>query len=270
MHKLKLIIYQKLYISIPLWVEFLLLRVRRFLYKETGGNPLVSIVIATYNRSSILIGRTLPAIFNQTYSNIEVIVVGDCVIDDTVERLNKITDKRLKFINLKKRTIYPTGPLDRWMVAGSVPRNIGVELARGDWIYIISDDDILLPECIEKMVKFSKNKNFESISASYQSYENGIEKVFTASDVEKTLGFYMSGIPAWMYRKYLSFFKWNKFSWKKKWNRPCDYDLQHRMKKAGVKMGYFDDVVAISPMVEGTNMTGSKASIYLEKKLNEA
>ena len=252
-----------------MWFAVILLNFKRYFNKKNINNPLVSIVIATYNRSSILINRTLPAIFKQTYSNIEVIVVGDCVIDNTVEELSKIKDTRLKFINLKKRTKYPTSSLERWMVAGSVPRNIGVELALGEWIYIISDDDILLPECIEKMVRFSENKNLESISASYKSYENGVEKVFTARDVEKTLGFYMSGIPAWMYRKYLSFFKWNKFSWKNKWNRPCDYDLQHRMNKAGVKMGYLDEIVAISPMVEGTNMTGSKAITYLEEKIND-
>ena len=247
-------------------VEYLKLQIARF----QNGNyvvekPLVSIIIATYNRGKILCERTLPSIFNQSYSNFEIIIVGDHVIDNTEELISIISDKRLKFINLEKRTIYPTDPINRWMVAGARPRNIAISKAKGDWIYVISDDDILLPNCLEKMLQFSNTGNYESISSQYISYENSIEKIFGAEEVKNQLGFYMTGIPSWMYRRYLSFFKWNINSWKKKWNKPSDYDLQHRMKNAGVRMGYFDDVVAISPLVEGTSLTGSQAALMLSK-----
>ena len=247
--------------------EFLLLRFARM--KHTNGRnerPLVSIVIATYNRGKILCNRTLPAILNQTYTNLEVIVVGDCVADNTVELISHINDARLKFTNLPVRTEYPSDPVARWMVAGAIPRNVGIELAKGEWIYVISDDDVLFPDCLEKMVAFAVENDFESISAaiSYLS-EDGVEKKLTAEDVEKRLGIYMTGVPAWMYRSYLSFFKWNINSWKKSWNRPSDYDLQHRMRNSGVRMGYFDDAVATSPPVENTLLKGSQAAIYLSQ-----
>ena len=38
------------------------------------------------------------------------------------------------------------------------------------------------------------------------------------------------------------------------------------MRRAGVTMGYFDEVLAVSPMVEGTQLTGSKAAIYLSRQ----
>ncbi len=246
-------------------LEFLLLRSARMRHWSRSRQPLISIVIATYNRGRILCERTLPAIFGQTYSNLEVIVVGDCVADNTAELIEQFKDPRLRFIDLPVRTTYPSDPIARWMVAGTVPRNVGISLAKGDWIYIISDDDILLPDCLEKMVAFAQTHNVESISAAYLSYVDGVEKRFTAEDVEKQLGFCMTGIPAWMYRSYLSFFKWNIDSWKKSWNRPSDYDLQHRMRDSGVRMGYFDEVVAVSPLVEGTHLTGSKAVLYLNQ-----
>ena len=62
--------------------------------------PLVSIRVATYNRAKILTERTIPSFLNQTYKNIEVVIVGDHCPDDTVERIKKIKDKRVKFYNL--------------------------------------------------------------------------------------------------------------------------------------------------------------------------
>jgi glycosyltransferase involved in cell wall biosynthesis len=252
---------------LPGFIEKCLLYFYRFYpRKKITGNPLISVIIATYNRGEILCNRTLPSILSQTYPNFEIVIVGDCVIDNTAELVNKIADKRIKFINLEKRTDYPTNPIDRWMVAGATPRNVALSIIKGDWIYTISDDDILLPDCFEKMIYYTRNhKNVESVSANYISYVDGKEKIFRANDVEKQLGIYMTGIPSWMYKSKLKFFKWNLNSWRKKWNRPSDYDLQHRMKNAGVRMGYFDEEVAISPLVEGTNLTGSRAALFLSK-----
>lgn len=226
--------------------------------------PLISVIIATYNRGEILCNRTIPSILSQSYPYFEIIVIGDCVIDNTVELISKIDDERVIFKNLSKRTKYPTDPIDRWMVAGATPRNIGLQLAKGNWIYTISDDDILLPDCFEKMINYcNANPDVESVSANFVSYVEGEETIFRASDIEKRLGFFMTGIPSWMYKSNLKFFRWNGESWRKKWNRPSDYDLQHRMKNAGVKMGYLDEVVSISPLVTGTKLTGSKAALFL-------
>lgn len=246
--------------------EKMLLRYNRLINSDKNKQkPLISVIIATYNRGSILCERTIPAILNQTYENFEIIVVGDKVVDNTVELISQNKDPRIKFKNLKERTKYPEDPIDRWMVAGATPRNVALSMAKGDWIFTISDDDILLPNCFEKMVDFALSNNVESISANYLSYTEDGEKVFKAEDVEQQLGIYMTGIPAWMYKSKLKFFKWNLNSWQKSWNRPSDYDLQHRMKNAGVTMGYLDELVAISPLVEGTNLTGSKAAVHLNK-----
>ena len=249
-------------------LELLRLKLARMIHARTSKkSPLISFVVATYNRGKILCDRTLPAILNQTYKNLEVIVVGDCVADNTATLISGIQDSRLRFIDLPVRTKYPSDPVDRWMVAGATPRNVGISMAEGDWIYIISDDDILLPHCLEKMVAFAaEHREVESISASYLAHVDGVQKKIGAEFVEKHLGFYMTGIPSWMYRSYLSFFKWNINSWKKTWNRPSDYDLQHRMRNNGVRMGYLDEVVAISPLVEGTQLAGSEAAIYLSRQ----
>lgn len=229
-------------------------------------NPLISIIIATYNRSSILINRTIPSILNQTYGNFEVIIVGDHCIDDTPALIKKLTDSRIKFHDLQKRGKYPTDIKDRWFVQGTKPRNKGMQIARGDWFVFISDDDVLYPNHLETLLKAALNLNVEFISASYETVKNGEKKIIYPSIFTKNgHQAFIGGMQTWMYKSYLKSFKWNIHSWRKTWNRPVDYDLMLRFLQSGVKMGHIDDVVYFNPPVEGTNTTGYEAALIADK-----
>lgn len=126
-------------------------------------DPLVSVCIATYNRSALLVERSLASVLNQDYRNLEVIVVGDCCSDDTQERLAAIRDPRLKFVNLPERGRYPEWPEWRWMVAGTVPVNHALELARGDFITHLDDDDRFAPDRIRRLVAFSQEQRADLV-----------------------------------------------------------------------------------------------------------
>lgn len=224
-------------------------------------DPLISLIIATYNRGKILTERTIPAILKQTYENFEVIIVGDHCIDDTATLMRKITDPRIKFYDLPVRGKYPVTPRDRWFVQGVVPRNAGLRLAKGDWLAWISDDDILLPNHFESLLRFAQKADYEFVSAAYTYEKNGEIEIQDASSFSPRIG----GMQTWLYRSYLNFFRWNIHSWRNRWNRPCDYDLQHRMFRAGVRMGFLDEVVAHVPAVEGTHTVGIAAVEALGK-----
>jgi hypothetical protein len=122
-------------------------------YKEL--NPLVTICIATFNRSDILINRALSSVLRQDYKNIEVIVVGDACSDDTETLMSKFNDSRIIFINLPERGHYPEDPLRRWMVAGTLPVNYALGLARGHFITHLDDDDEYAPDRITKLVNLA-------------------------------------------------------------------------------------------------------------------
>jgi glycosyltransferase involved in cell wall biosynthesis len=88
----------------------------------------------------------------QTYRGLEVIVVGDCSTDDTEERLKRLDDGRIKFLNLAKREEYPADSRLRWMVAGTKAMNTALSVAAGDFITHLDDDDEYLPTRIEELV----------------------------------------------------------------------------------------------------------------------
>ena len=246
--------------------EHVKLRVMRKRYEHTYNghdkDPLVSLIIATFNRGKILVERTLPSIFNQTYQKFEVMIVGDHCIDNTPELLAQVSDPRIRFYDLPKRGKYPDDPTDRWFVQGVAPRNKGLSLARGKWLSWISDDDILLPNHFESLLRFAQNGNYEFVSASYTAEKNGKKLIQDASDFNPRIG----GMQTWMYRSYLKCFNWNIHSWRKHWDRPCDYDLQFRMYREGVRMGFLNEVVAHVPPVKGTTTIGLEAQKILAQK----
>lgn len=234
----------------------------RSFYAMGQVDPLVTIIIATYNRGRILTERTIPSILNQTYKNFEILVVGDKCIDDTPLLIARLNDPRIRFYDLSKRGKYPSHPEARWFVQGVAPRNEGLRLARGLWLSWISDDDVLLPDYLETLLKFAQEGDFEFVSASYTAERNGKIITHRPADYTPPIG----GMTTWLYRSYLNIFTWNINSWRKNWDRPCDYDLQNRMRRAGVSMGFVDKVVAHLPAVEGTNTVGFAAQIALGRE----
>jgi len=260
------IVFSKL---IDVWFrisEPIMLVLARNFYSNTDEEDLVSIIIGTYNRSDILLERTIPSILAQSYTNIEVVVVGDQCIDDTPEKIKNIDDKRVVFIDLPKRGKYPKHIKDRWFVQGSVPRNKGMKIANGKWFVFISDDDIIYENHIETLLKAAKKENLEFISASFKSVKDGEEFIVHPGQWNIGSDLVCGGMQTWMYRSYLKCFKWNRHSWRKGFDRPVDYDLQQRFYRSGVKMNHINDVIFYNPPVEGTNTTGYQAALLADSE----
>jgi glycosyltransferase involved in cell wall biosynthesis len=100
------------------------------------AHPLVSLIVATYNRSAFL-AETIESVLRQRFQNYELIVVDDGSTDDTRNVLEAY-GSRLRYIYQENR-----GP--------SAARNLGVRNARAPWIAIQDSDDLSTPDHLETL-----------------------------------------------------------------------------------------------------------------------
>jgi glycosyltransferase involved in cell wall biosynthesis len=117
-------------------------------------NPLVSIIIPSYNRAH-LISYAIESVISQTYVNWELIICDDRSEDNTLEILEK-------FIARDSRVSYYVRPEDSCKGANTC-RNIGFEKAKGSFVKWLDSDDILLPECLEKQVEVHSNESNSAV-----------------------------------------------------------------------------------------------------------
>jgi glycosyltransferase involved in cell wall biosynthesis len=223
---------------------------------ERFDNPLVSVLIPTYNRGKLLVERTLPSVFSQTYQNFEIIVVGDCCPDDTPQRLAEVKDPRFRFFNLPERGKYPSDPLLRWKVAGSVPSNKALDMARGQWIAYLDDDDVFPPNHLERLLEVACQGNYELVYGRLL-YERGPGEWVEDGGPVFPRGrwrFGKANVPhsAVLYRSYLRFFKYYLDAWR--YGLPTDNLLWQRMGRAGVRAAFIHEVMAIQPLRPGEAM----------------
>ncbi|WP_418964336.1 glycosyltransferase family 2 protein [Cetobacterium sp.] len=114
-------------------------------------NELVSIIMPTYKRS-FFIERALKSLVNQTYKNIEIIVIDDNseYIEERIktrEILNKYSEDS-RIVRIENKT----------NLGGSLSRNEGIKVAKGQYITFLDDDDEYELNKIEKQYFFYKNK----------------------------------------------------------------------------------------------------------------
>lgn len=97
------------------------------------NNPLVTVYIPTYNRIELL-KRAIQSVRNQTYTNLEIIIVDDCSTDGTQEYLKQVSqeDKRIRYFLKEKNS------------GACVSRNIAIDNATGEYITGLDDDDYFL------------------------------------------------------------------------------------------------------------------------------
>lgn len=275
--------YKKGYYSL---YEKCRLRIERLKYQQKiktigySEKPQIFVYIPTFNRSNILIDRSLASVLSQTYKNIYVLVVGDGCTDDTESKIKKIKDPRLNFINLHPRVKrqWPDEPIYHWLMGATIPANYALRNAVGEFTARIDDDDVWVNTHLEESIDYLRSNDFEFISSHQECRKASgcfVEPTYFAGDKYYTQkessgekrGPMLGGMSSILYINYLSFFCFNKDSWRKSWCKNNDIDYKLRLYKAGVRMGFLDKTLSYSQPRPGRTETGSKA--ILEKKDGE-
>lgn len=227
----------------------------RWRLSSHAAQPLVSILIATWNRGELLASRTLPSVLRQTYPNWEAIVVGDGCTDDTAERIAALGDPRIRFTNLKKRGAYPEDPLYSWMVAGTEPLNKALDLARGEWLGGLDDDEVLTDDHIEVLLRLAEQSQAEFVYGAADWQRSPTEWLRIGKPPLQAENLTHS---AFLYRSYLRFLKYDITAWKE--NIGGDAHLWKRMARLAVRYAFIDRIVCQSPLRPGEDLAGQKAA----------
>ncbi len=229
----------------------------------------VSIPIATYDRIDVLVERTIPALLRQTHDDVEIIIIGDGTPPELFARLEAIDDPRVRCALLPERTPYPADPLERWMVAGWRPRNHGARLATGAWLLWMSDDDLLLPDGVETLLRCAREHPSADVVSGGFEVRTDPPRLQLPSTAVTGLPFHVAGMPALLARVKTRAFRWSGHSYLRRIHRPSDYDLLFRMFKAGLEFASTEDVVAAVLPVGDTGSVGSRAFAIEELRRRE-
>ncbi|AGL03392.1 glycosyltransferase family 2 protein [Desulfoscipio gibsoniae] len=125
---------------------------------------LISVVIPTYKRPPPMVKRALESVINQSYKNIEIIVVDDSpadfaergAVEATIKSLN---DRRVSYIKHEQN------------MGGCAARNTGIEASRGKFIAFLDDDDEWLPEKLHKQMAKMTGPSIGIVYCGYKIFD---------------------------------------------------------------------------------------------------
>ena len=167
------------------------------------GNKKISVIVPIYNTSKYLV-RCVDSIRNQTYRNLEIILIDDGSTDDSLKvcKLLAEEDDRIKVIHQDNTGLAET-------------RNKGIDIASGDYICFIDSDDYIESGMVETLLKNAErtNSDVSGIRAfihlrngRVEGFKNGKREIVSTKGIREAVSSYSDGvisIAAWdkLYKK---------------------------------------------------------------------
>lgn len=134
-------------------------------FSNQDKRELISIIVPVYNIEKYL-DKCIDSIVNQTYQNLEIILIDDGSTDNSWKKCDEWAekDKRIKVIHKENGGV-------------SSARNVGLEIAKGKYIGFVDSDDYIEKSMYEIMYKEIKKSNIDLVICDYQrvSFENKAE-----------------------------------------------------------------------------------------------
>jgi glycosyltransferase involved in cell wall biosynthesis len=172
----------------------------------------ISVIIPVYNVEPY-IERCLLSALNQTYQDIEIILVDDCGQDRSMEIAGKVISDHCQGYRVKIRKHLQNRGL-------SAARNTGIEASTGEYVYFLDSDDEITPDCIECLVSFPEEKKPDFVIGNYLEIGPPRNKI--------RLGL-PEGILSGNMKIFRSYLKWGwyHYAWNKLINK--EFLLNHRL-----------------------------------------
>ena len=190
------------------------------------NQPLVTVFIPVYNSEKYII-ECINSITNQTYKNLDILIIDDGSQDNTIKLIESLEDKRIRFFKNEVNKGIP------------YTRNRGLVEAKGKYMAIMDSDDISYPDRIEKQVEFLEdNPDIDVVGTFYaKRYKDSGTRVIRTQIIDndqikyKLLFFSPISNPSAMVR--LSTVKDNQINYNPNYFVAQDYDFWVQISKIG-------------------------------------
>ena len=205
------------------------LRINGYFKRNLETKPLVSIITVVYNGCAY-IAQTIESVLSQSYDNVEYIIIDGGSTDGTVDIIQKYEHAIDYWVSEPDNGIYDA-------------MNKGIQVACGEWIWMLNADDYLTNDAIQK-VFLEKTNNFPDSVAIYgcliKSF-NGFNLVIGKRSLSYDKKLINFNHPATimhcsLFKKYGAFDVAYRLS--------SDYDFFMRLVRNGIKFDFVDEVLA--------------------------
>ena len=145
-----------------------------------NDNDLVSVIVPVYNTKKELLDKCINSIINQTYSNIEVIIVDD----GSEKEIAKVCDS-YKEVDNRINVFHKINE------GVSIARNYAIDNSKGKWILFVDSDDTIFSDAVEHMIENSLNMDIVlgKTKLSYEKESRGYKNITHIDDSNKELLF---------------------------------------------------------------------------------
>lgn len=132
--------------------------------KSSNPDIAVSVITPSHN-TALFIEETIQSVLNQDFKDWELIIIDDSSSDDSLERIKKFEDSRIRLIEFKENK------------GAAVARNAGIEVARGRWIAFLDSDDVWLPHKLSTQLAFMQKHEYAFSYSAYAKINEAGQKI---------------------------------------------------------------------------------------------
>lgn len=153
---------------------------------DMGEQPLISVIIPTYNEAPT-IGVAIQSMTDQTYRNLEILVIDDGSTDNTENIVKEFArkDPRVRYLKCPHKDPHRVDCRGTNISVGYLARNYGMEQSRGEWITFQDADDASLLNRIEMQYRLAVRHNATCVTTSSFPFKE--ELLGKSLDVERIL-----------------------------------------------------------------------------------
>ena len=207
-----------------------------------------TIITVCYNASATIRG-TIASVLNQTYQELEYIVVDGNSNDGTIEILQGIDDTRMTFISEKDSGIFNA-------------MNKGLKMASGDYLIFLGADDTFFDKDVLKIVASKLNGNNDVVYGNVLLKER--QKLYNGQFTRWTWGHRNISHQCIFYPKSV----YGRYQYDEKYRSVADWDYNLRLLIDGIKFTYIDETICIFNDNDGLSSNSKdEAFLKVRKKL---